>query len=885
MELPTSRPRLAVQSFNGAYAFFEVPEAQAAALKSLSREEGVTLFMTLLAAFNILLYRYTGQQDIVVGTPVAGRNRPELESLIGFFVNTLVLRTTLDSDSTFKELLRRVRETALGAFANQDLPFEKLVEELQPARSMNHTPLFQVMFAVDNLRDEELRLQGQTLSALDIEDDTAKFDLMLMMKQEQGGLTGSLAYNTSLFDREMIERMAGHFQALLSSIAANPSGRVSDLEMLSESERRKLLLEFNDNGCDYPRNLTIHDLFQQQVRLTPDSIAACFDSQQLSYRELNRRSNQLANFLRAQGVGPEVKVGICLERSLEMIVAILGVLKAGGAYVPLDADYPQQRLAYMIDDSHIDVIIMSDSSLERLPQYSDKAISLRAHHNEIKQMPDGDPHAELSGDNLAYVMYTSGSTGKPVGISITHRGVIRLVKETNYAQFGPNEVFLQLAPASFDASTFEIWGALLNGARLAIYAPGPLSLNEVGTALNELGITTLWLTAGLFHQMVDNQLGDLKHIKQLLAGGDVLSPSSVRKVLKETSGCKLINGYGPTENTTFTCCYVMTMPEQVGATVSIGKPITNTQVYLLDSRQKLVPEGVTGEIYIGGEGLARCYVNRPDLTADRFIPNPFSLSQGDRLYRSGDLAYFLPDGSLHFLGRSDHQVKVRGYRIELSEVEAAFKLFSQIDDVAVVALDDHNLTKSLVAFVVAGQGPLEMAQLKASLRLRLPDYMIPAKIVVLEKLPLTPSGKLDRKALAHSHLALAASPEHKADEVMAMTPTQQLLSTIFEQVLSLDQVWLDENFFELGGHSLLATQVISRARELFSVELTVRALFEQPTVRGLSAVVDEQVVAATGLTRPPIVARERQGPMRLSFAQQRLWFIEQMEPETRRSTT
>ncbi len=858
----------------------EIGEEVRRRLKEVCRQEGVTMFMLLMASFKVLLSRYSGQQEIIVGTDIANRNRPEIEPLIGFFANQLVLRTDLSGDPSFRQLLAREREVALGAYQHQDVPFEAIVEELNPERSLQDSPLFQVKLVFQDATQEVPSIKGLTIRPIAVENGLARFDLLLCVIDSPEGLGGFIEYDKDLFNPLTIERMARHFNRLLESLTEDPLQRICDIEILSHDERRQILSHSNHQALDISRQYCVHELFQLQANKRPDAVAAIFEDRLITYAELNRRSNQLANFLRAQGVGPEVKVGICLERSLEMIVAILGVLKAGGAYVPLDADYPQQRLTYMIDDSHVAVLMTLEPLLEKLPTHWRQDVCLDTDWDQISRYGDGNPANLVSPDNLAYVIYTSGSTNRPKGVMVAHGALYNtMMGLQNRLELTESDALLLKFSFTFDASLLEIFGPLTTGGRLIIARPAEhLDPDDFIKLIFQNCATVIYLVPSMLRVLLDSHgLQNCLSLRTVICGGESLRAELVDQ-FHEVINAELHNQYGPTESTitaTSTAC------DKPGKDViSIGRPIANAQVYVLDKSMQLLPIEVVGEIYIGGEGLARCYVNRPDLTADRFIPNPFSLSQGDRLYRSGDLAYFLPDGSLHFLGRSDHQVKVRGYRIELSEVEAAFKLFSQIDDVAVVALDDHNLTKSLVAFVVGGQGHLEKAQLKASLRLRLPDYMIPAKIVVLEKLPLTPSGKLDRKALAQYHLALAASPEHKADAVMAMTPTQQLLSTIFEQVLSLDQVWLDENFFELGGHSLLATQVISRARELFSVELTVRALFEQPTVRGLSAVVDDQVLAATGLTRPPIVARERQGAMRLSFAQQRLWFIEQMEPDS-----
>jgi aspartate racemase len=623
LQLPTNYPRPPVQTYQGGYQSLELPKNLTQALKDLSQQERGTLFMTLLAAFQTLLYRYTGQEDIIVGTPIAGRNQVEAEGLIGFFVNTLALRTYLSGNPSFQELLGRVREVALGAYAHQDLPFEKLVEELQPGRDRSRTPLFQVMFVLQNTPTSALELPGLTVNSLNLDSGTAKFDLTLFIMETAQGLRASLEYNTDLFNAATITRMLGNFQTLLEGIVANPQQRLSDLPLLTAAEKHQLLVEWNNTQTDYPSNTCIHQLFEAQAEQTPNAVAAVFGSEQLTYRELNHRANQLAHYLQGLGVGPETCVGICVERSLDILVGLLGILKAGAAYLPLNPAYPQERLTFMLEDAQVPVLLTQQPQVEKLPAHRAKVVCLDTDWDAINRESQENPISSVTADNLAYVMYTSGSTGRPKGVSVIHRGVVRLVKGANYANLAAEEVFLQLAPISFDASTLEIWGSLLNGARLVIFSPHTPSLEELGQVIQQYQITTLWLTAGLFHLMVDERLEDLKPLRQLLAGGDVLSVPHVQKFLQKIGDCKLINGYGPTENTTFTCCYPITEPDQLGNSVPIGRPITNTQVYVLDSHLQPVPIGVPGELYIGGDGLSPRLPQPPRLDRREISPKPF----------------------------------------------------------------------------------------------------------------------------------------------------------------------------------------------------------------------------------------------------------------------
>jgi len=836
LQLPTDRRRPAIQTYRGAAKRFLIPTALYAMIKTVARRCGATMYMTLLAAFQVLLYRYSGQNDIVVGCPIAGRNRQELEGLIGFFVNTLVLRTDLSNNPTFTELLRRVREVALEAYAHQDLPFEKLVQELHPERNLSQSPLFQVVFLLHNTPNKESKFEGLTVTHVQVDSETAKFDLTLAMREEAQGLTGSLRYNTDLFDAGTIMGMADHFCTLLGAIADNPEQRISQLPLLSGSERHRLVVEWNDTETDYPTAKCIHELFETQAERTPDAIALVRNEQQLTYRELNSRSNQLAHCLKKYGVGPGTLVGVCIERSPEMIVALLGILKAGGAYLPLDAAYPKDRLRFMLADAQVPLVLTQEKFLEKIQH--PVMVCMDHDSGEISRHSDENPRSETAPEDLAYVMYTSGSTGQPKGVEVTHRGVLRLVFGTDYARFDPAQTFLHLAPLSFDASTFEIWGALLHGARCVLF-PGTLPTpSELGPLLDKHKINTLWLTASLFNAVIDEAPQALSGISQLLIGGEALSVSHVRRALELLPHTKIINGYGPTESTTFTCCYPI--PRQLDdslTSISIGRPIANAQVYLLDSNLAPVPVGVTGELHIGGDGLARGYLNCPELTAEKFMPNPFGREPGTRLYRTGDLARYLSDGSIEFLGRIDHQVKIRGFRIELGEIETVLRQHHAIAQAVAAVAEDSRGDKSLVAYVVLNR---ELASttsvLHDFLKQKLPDYMVPNTFVLLPSLPLTPNGKVNRSALPTPD---QSRPDLKESFVPPQAPVEKIVAAIWKQVLGLEKIGIHDNFFELGGHSLLATQVVSRLRDVFHLDLPIRALFEKPTVGELAESIRE----------------------------------------------
>ena len=675
-----------------------------------------------------------------------------------------------------------------------------------------------------------------TLKSVETGAGAAQFDLSLLAwETPQGGLGAAFTYATDLFDAATVARMGSHWRSLLEAMVATPERRVAELPLLTDAERRQLLVEWNETNTRYPREASIAELFEAQAKRTPQAVALEYGGEALTYREFNARANRLARYLRKQGVKAGTLVGLCVERSLEMVVATLGILKTGGAYVPLDPEYPKERLAFMLEDTGAPVLLTQSGLRERLPAYAGKLIELDGDGKHIGAESAQDPPAQASAQSLAYVIYTSGSTGRPKGTLVEQGSVVRLVKNTHFIELGPQEVFLQFAPISFDASTLELWGPLLNGGRLVIAPAGRASLEELARLIKERGITTLWLTAALFHQMVDSHREALTGVKQLLAGGEALSVPHVRRYLEGIGKNRLINGYGPTENTTFTCCHVMTAETRIGHTVPIGRPIANTRVYILDSHLNPVPVGVVGELYAGGAGLARGYLNQPELTAEKFVADPFT--PGERLYRTGDLVRYTSEGVIEFVGRIDTQVKVRGYRIELGEIEAVLGSHPAVKETVVLAREDTPGDKRLVAYVV---GEANAAELKEHLASRLPGYMLPAAFVTLEKLPLTPNDKVDRKALP--------APERtglEAEYVAPRNATEETLARIWAEVLKVKRVGVHDNFFETGGNSILTFRVATKA-EKAGLQLNVMQMFQHQTIAQLAAMVETSAAGAKG---------------------------------------
>jgi amino acid adenylation domain-containing protein len=839
LELPTDRPRPAVQTFRGGYYYTALSLELSAGLTALSKRAGVTLFMTLFAVFGTLLYRYSGQDDIVVGTPVANRNRREIEGLIGFFVNTLVLRTDLSGNPSFEQLLGRVKEVALQAYAHQDLPFEQLVEALQPTRDLSYTPLFQVMFALDDASVPSVELPNLTASSYSVEIGTAKFDLTLSMENTADGLVGVWEYNTDLFDEVTIARMAGHFQALLEAIAANPIQPISELPLLTQRERHQLLVEWNNTTTDYPQDKCIHQLFEEQVELTPDAVAVVFEGTQLTYRELNARANQLAHYLLSLGVEPEVLVGICVERSLEMVVGLLGILKAGGAYVPLDPAYPSERLAFMLEDSAVPVLLTQQRLVDKLPQHEAQVVCLDTQWEIIAQCSSENIACGVNAENLAYVIYTSGSTGKPKGVTIQHRSLVNYTTAVCIEyEIEKCDHILQFSSISFDVSAEEIYTSLTSGATLVLRTES--MLDSIGVFLQKCidwKITVLALPTAYWHELTailsKETFALPPSLRLVIIGGEKALPERLKTWIEYVGQrVRLVNNYGPTEATVGATIYDCSALDSASTQVPIGRPIQNVQTYILDRYQQPVPIGVPGELHIGGDGLARGYLNRPDLTQEKFISNPFSNEPGLSLYKTGDQVRYLPDGNIEYLGRIDNQVKIRGFRIELGEIEAMLAQHPDVREAVVVVREDIPGHKSLVSYLVLHQNPAPTVnQLRHFLKQKLPNYMVPSTFVMLEALPLTPNGKVDHKSLPAPDLN---SLLQKSDFVAPGTPTEELVASIWAKVLGVEQVGINDNFFELGGHSLLATQLLSQVSDTCGVELPLSKLFEAPTVASIS---------------------------------------------------
>ncbi|HEY0172360.1 MAG TPA: amino acid adenylation domain-containing protein [Pyrinomonadaceae bacterium] len=886
VQLATDRPRPPRSSHRGAYLPVTFSPAQVERLRRVSSRANATLFMTLLTGFQLLLARHTEQSDIIVGTPIANRRRPELEELIGFFVNSLALRANFEGEPDFEQALGRVREVTLGAYAHQDVPFEKLVEELQPERDLSRNPLFQVMFSMNNVPRPELRMPGLSLSWQEFSQHTARFDLEVQLTEHGGALAGVLCYDTELYDEATARRLIEHFQRLLDAAVEDPRRPVWSLPLLSDEERRQLLSEWNDTRRTYPSGAGVHEIFAARAAASPQSPALEFGERRLTYAELDERSNQLALYLRRLGVVEETCVGLLMERSAEVIIAMLGVLKAGGAYVPLDTSYPVERLAYMVEDAGVHVLItprvLIDGLVEPMraarPNISaTRLLCLDEAWDEIAGLPGPvPPRTSAGGESLACIIYTSGSTGRPKGIGLTHRGITRTVCDPDYIALGADDALTHASNISFDAATFEVWGALLNGARLVgIEREVILSPRAFAAEIARRRVTTILLTTALFNQMAAEDPRCFDGVRQVLFGGEAADARQVREVLRRGGPQRLLNMYGPAENSTFTTWMHVEELSDEAVSVPIGRAMSNTQVYVLDARMQPVGVGVAGELLIGGAGLARGYLNRPALTAERFVPDPFSGGAGARLYRTGDVVRWTNGGVLEFLGRRDEQVKLRGFRIELQEVEAALLRHASVRQAVVVAeRAGSGAVSRLIGYVAAGEG-VSGAGLRQYLRERLPEYMVPSAFVVLGELPLNANGKVDRKALP------APAPdtsESGAGADAALTPAEEIIAGIWGELLGLTRIGVEEDFFDLGGHSLMATQMAWRVERAFGVELGLREVFGGASVRRLARLVEARLAgggAAGGEELRRDAGRER---WPLSFAQQRLWFLDRLHP-------
>ena len=831
LQLPTDRPRPTVQTYQGATHSWTIETELTEKLQNLSRQNGTTLFMTLLAAFATLLYRYSSQSDILIGSPIANRNRSEIESLIGFFVNTLVLRTGFVDNPSFQELLKQVRETTLKAYQYQDVSFEQVVEALQPQRSLSHSPLFQVMFILQNTPMGEVELPGVNLSLIESQSTIAKFDLTLYMSKTESGLVGVWEYNTDLFDSSTIERMAGHFQNLLLAVVENPAQKVDELPLLSAAERHNLLVQWNDTAVDYPEDKCIHQLFEEQVEKTPNAVAVIFEEEELTYSKLNAKANQLAHYLQSLGVKPETLVGICVERSVEMVVGLLGILKAGGAYIPIDPSFPPERIELMLSDSQASIFLTQKHLATTLPENQVRVLCLDSEEIFTNQSVEN-PVSYVNSKNLAYIIYTSGSTGQPKGVQITHNSVVNLLHSiTVTPELRDRDTMIAVTTISFDVSVPEIYGPLSIGGRVVVASreatKDPAQLMELIT--KQKG-TIMSATPATWRMLLEADWEGSQKLK-IICTGESLSRELADQLLEKCDS--LWNLYGPTEITVWATLYQVKAGK--GAVV-IGRPIANTQAYILDINQEIVPIGQPGELHIGGVGLARGYLNRPELTAEKFIPNPFD-NNNSKLYRTGDLARYLPDGNIECIGRIDNQVKIRGFRIELGEIESVLSNHPQIQQTVVICREDIPGNKQLVAYLVTSEPELNSTELRLYLQSKLPEYMVPSAFVLLETLPLTPNGKIDRKALPAPDIDLTRSHEY----VPPQTETEKQIATVLKEVLQLEKVSIYDNFFELGANSLILVKINSKLREILSIELPLIDMFAYPNIKTLSEHIDQKV--------------------------------------------
>ena len=890
LELPTDYPRPATPSYRGGLERIELGREVSEGLKRLSQREGATLFMALMAAFKALLMRYSGQEDLSVGTTIANRTRKEVEGLIGFFVNTLVMRTDLSGNPSFRELIRREREVALGAYGRQEAPFEKLVEEINPERDLSRSPLFQVMMELQNAERGKLEIRGLKVSGIGEETGTAKFDLTLTLMEGSEGIDGGLEYSLDLYGAETIRRMARHYERVVAEVVKDADQRVNAIELMSGSEREQILAEWNETAQAYPQDQLAHELFEEQVERTPEAVAVVFQDQALSYRELNARANQLARVLVEHGVGPEILVAVLAERGVDFLITMLAIFKAGGAYIPLDPHHPARRIGQALSGSGANFVITA-SQFESLAAEAVAGLTAENHPAMLlleSLFRDFSQEENLGlsfvSNQLAYVIFTSGSTGAPKGAMVEQGGMLNhLFAKIRTLQLDDEDVVAETASQCFDISVWQFLAALLVGGQVQII--GDDIAHDPAALLDQIelsGITILEIVPTMMRTILTEAdrrqvKPDLSTVRCMIPTGEALPPDLCYDWFLLYPEIPLLNAYGPTECSDDVTHYSIDGGLSEGTVrVPIGRPIANTQIYVVNAELQPQPVGIVGELYIGGVGVGRGYLNEACKTSESFAPSPFTREAGARLYKSGDLAVYSPDGNLEYVGRIDHQVKVRGFRIELGEIEAVLREHPQVRQSVVVGSEDKRGGKRLVGYVVGAEG-VTAAELKRHVRERLPEYMAPEAILILEEMPVTVNGKIDRKRLPEVE---EVGREIEQEYVGARSPVEEILAGIFGEVLKLDRVGIHDNFFELGGHSLLATQAISRVREVFGVEIGVRSIFEESAVAGLAQRIEEAIKIGEKEEALPIVAVSRDQNLPLSFAQQRLWFIDQLEPNS-----
>ncbi|HEV7395286.1 MAG TPA: amino acid adenylation domain-containing protein, partial [Pyrinomonadaceae bacterium] len=890
LQLPTDRPRPPAQSSNGAKHPFVLSTSLSFVLKSFCQQEQVTMFMLLVAALQALLHRYSGQEDIVVGTPVAGRYPVETETLIGYFVNTLALRTTVTGQMSVRQLLGAVREMSMEAFAHQNLPFEKLVDAIDPARDLSHTPLLQVWFVLHNTPAPKLNLRGLEFEFIEVDTGTAKFDLSLSIVETAAGLRGAWIYNTDLFDPETVGRISRQFQLLLEGMVKDPDRSIALLPLLTGPERERLIAGCSSTSVAQPTDLCLHHFFEAQVERTPEAVAIELGSDRLTYRQLNQRANQLAHYLQSLNVGPEKLVGLCMERSLDVILGLLATLKAGGVYVPLDPQNPEERLAFMMQDARAPVLLTQSWLISELPAYAAASdiVCIDSDWDSIARESDANVASTAQPENLAYVIYTSGSTGKPKGVGISHRAAVDhcITMQQEFGLTAADRV-LQFASFGFDVSLEQILPTLFSGATLVLRGAELWTAVDFRQQIRKLKLSVVNPPTAYWHQLAQEIAGceesfSSTPLRLMIVGGDLLLQEPVKLWQScSTQAATLVNAYGPTETTITASLFVIPpgfCDGPNGGRIPIGRALPNRSMFVLDCCLEIVPVGVPGELCIGGPLLARGYLNRPDLTAESFCPNPFNQTPGARLYRTGDLVRYLADGNIEFLGRVDDQVKIRGYRIELGEVEAALVENPYVREAVVVPQLDMTGEKRLVAYLVGDQDQLRrLGELRAFLKKKLPEYMIPVAFVTLDKLPLSSNGKVDRARLP---VPSESRPEVEASFAAPGTMVEEVLVQMWADILGVERVGVNDDFFDLGGHSLLATQVVTRVRETFQVELPLRRLFESPTIGGLAESIESELRAGHSQKDLPIQKRTLNEHLPLSYAQQRLWYLNQLNPDS-----